>query len=177
MPTPHERRTRPHDPKDRDRLDQRSKPRIFMTPGTLGPRGVVFMQGDLGRLLKIFVVLGWLFISGARFTTTTPVPSFFVVLAAVAAIVAAWASLIATLRTLNFIRANEFANPDDFFRRAKFLHIAEVAAAAVWVIWLGFSFGRFDWIPIAIAVIVAAFAFIQRSRLAKISQPRNVWEK
>ena len=177
MPAPHERRTRPYDPKDRDRLDQHARPRVVMTPGALGPRGMVFMQGDLGRILKIFVVLGCLFISGVRFTTATPVPSFFVALAAVAAIVAAWASLIATMRKLDFVRANEFANPDDLIRRAKSLHIAEVTAAAVWIIWLGFSFGRFDWLPIAIAVVVAAFAFIQRSRVAKIGQPRNMWEK
>ncbi len=177
MPAHHERRSRPYDPEDRDRLDRLAKPRIVMTPGTLGPRGMVFMQGDLGRILKIFVVLGCLFISGVRFTTATPIPLFFVALAAVAATVAAWASLIATLRTLDFVRANEFLNPDHFIRRAKSLHIAEVAAAAVWIIWLGFSFGRIDWIPIAIAVVVAVFAFIQRSRVAKISQPRNMWEK
>ena len=177
MSTPHNRRIRPYDPQDRDRLDKVGKPRIVMMPGTLGPRGMVLMQGDLGRILKISVVLGCLFISGVRFTTATPVPSFFVALAAVAAIVAAWASLIATLRTLDFVRANEFVNPDDFIRRARSLHIAEVAAAAIWIIWLGFSFGRFDWLPIAIAVVVAVFAFFQRSQVAKFGQPRNMWEK
>ena len=177
MPTPHDRRSRPYDPEDRDRLDRLARPRVVMTPGALGPRGMVFMQGDLGRILKIFVVLGCLFISGVRFATATPVPSFFVLLVAVVAIVATWASLIATLRKLDFVKANEFANPDDFIRRAKSLHIAEVAAAAVWIIWLGFSFGRFNWTSIAIAVIAAAFALIQRSRLAKIGQPRNMWEK
>ena len=138
---------------------------------------MMFMQGDFGRVVKVFGVLMFGFVSYTRFTSATPLLTFSVVVLAILAIAAVRASATSTLKRLDFIRANEFANPDDFVRRAKSLHIAEIVVAILWVIWLGRSFGEFDWVPIALVVTVAVFAFIQRWRLTKMSQPRNVWER
>lgn len=138
---------------------------------------MVYMEGDFGRALKVIGILLVGLFTFVRFSSSTPLLTILVIVFAVSAIAAVWASAIRTVRRLDFVRANEFGDPDAFVRLAILLHIAEIAAAAVWVIWLGFSFGQFDWIPIVMVAVVAIFALIQRSRLAKISQPRNMWEK
>ncbi len=138
---------------------------------------MIFMQGDFGRVVKVFGVLGLGFVSYIRFASATPLLTFSVVVFAILAVAAVWASAISTSKRLDFIRTNEFANPDDFVRRANSLHIAEIVAATLWVIWLGISFGEFDWVLIIVIVAALVFAFVQRWRLTKISQPRNVWEK
>ncbi len=177
MPAPHERRTRPYDPKDRDRLDRRTQPIPIARPGLFAQRYFFAMPGDFSRIVKVIGILAFGLFTYIRFSSSTPLLTFIVATFALAAVAVMWSSAIGTLNRLDFVRANEFANPDAFVRRAKFLHITELAAAVVWVIWLGFPFGRFDWIPIALVVTAAVFALIQRWRLTKISQPRNVWEK
>ena len=177
MPAPHDHRTRPYDPKDRDRLDRRTQPIPIARPGLFGQRYLFAMPGDFGRIVKVIGVLAFGLFTYVRFSSSTPFLTFIVAVFAVIAIAVVWASAIGTLNRLDFVRANEFANPDEFIRHSKLLHAAEVIAAALWVIWLGFSFETFDWVPIALVVTVAVFALIQRWRLTKISQPRNVWEK
>ena len=177
MTTPHNRRSRPYDPKDRDRLDQRPKPQMIVTPGMRGPRVMVFMPGDFGRALKVIGAVLFGLLTYVRFSTSTSLLIFIVIVFAVLAIAVVWASAITTLTKLDFVRANEFADPHKFVRRAKLLHATEVVAAGLWVIWLGFSFGGLDWIPIAIVVATVIFAFFQRWRLGKMSQPRNIWER
>ena len=150
---------------------------MIVMPGMRGPRVMVYMPGDLGRALKVIGVVLFGLFTYIRFSSSTPLLTFIVVIFAVAAIAAVWYSAIGTLNRLDFVKANEFANPNEFIRRAKLLHATEIITAALWVIWLGFSFGMFDWIPIARVSVVGVFAFIQRWRLTKMSQPRNVWER
>jgi len=150
---------------------------MIVTPGMRGPRVMVYMRGDLGRALKVIGVVMFGLFTYVRFSSSTSLLTFIVAIFAIAAIAVLWSSAIGTLNRLDFVRTNEFAKPDQFIRRAKLLHATEIITAALWVIWLGFSFGMFDWIPIVIVAVVGAFAFIQRWRLTKMSQPRNVWER
>ena len=138
---------------------------------------MVFMPGDFGRALKVVGAVLFGLLTYVRFSTSTPLLSFIVIVFAVLAVAVVWASAIATLKKLDFIKANEFADPHKFVRRAKLLHATEVIAAGLWVIWLGLSFGRFDWVPVMIVAATVIFAFLQRWRLGKASQPKNVWER
>ena len=177
MPAPHQRRTRPHDPRDRDRLDQRPKPLPVIRHATGGPAFIVVMQGDFGRYLKIFGLVVVAFMTGGRFVASEPLPFVIAVFAGCLAIVAVLMSIAGSANRMEFVAANEFADKDEFKRQSKTMHIAEVVVGVIWVAWLGFSLGQFDWLLISLAVATLLFAFARRYKLSKMSQPRNVWEK
>ena len=176
MPAPHERRTRPLDPQDRDRLDQRPKPLPVIRP-TIGNRFAVAMPDDFGRMLKIIGVVAFLFLSGGRFVTSEPLPFYVGIFAAVLAIVAILSSISSSSTRLEFVAANEFTDKDEFNRQTKSMHIAEVVAGVIWVAWLVVSLGQFDWLLIGLAGATLLFALARKYRLTKMSQPRNVWER
>lgn len=177
MSAPHDRRTRPYDPKDRDRLDRRTQPAPIVSPGLMGQRYLVAMPGDFGRIVKIIGFLIFVALSFGRFNSSTSLPLYFVFVAAVLALIVLWASAIGSVMRLEFVRTNEFTKPAHFKRAAMIMHFAEVSAASSWVAWLGVSIGDYDWILVGVTVTLAALALLQRSRVMKISQPRNVWEK
>ena len=175
MPAPHERRTRPLDPKDRDSLDRRLRP----VPGAFGNRFVVAiaMPGDFGRILKIAGVVLFVFLSGARFVASEPLQLYFIILAGLLAIMAIMSSISGSTARLEFVAANEFTDKDEFRRQTNSMHIAEFVAAIVWVAWLVVSLGQFDWLLIGLAVATLLFALARKYKLSKMSQPRNVWER
>ena len=176
MPAPHERRTRPLDPRDRDRLDQRPKPIPVIRTGAV--RGLyVHMPGDFGRALKIVGFLALAFLTGGRFVASEPLPLLIAIFAGCLAIVAVLMSIVGSSNRLEFVAANQFVDKDEFKRQSKTMHIAEVFVGVIWVAWLGFSLGQFDWLLIGLAVATLLFAFARKLKLTKMSQPRNVWEK
>ena len=176
MPAPHERRTRPLDPKDRDRLDQRPKPIPVIRTGAV--RGLyVHMPGDFGRALKIVGFLAFAFLTGGRFAAAEQLPLSIAIFAGCLAIVALSMSIVGSANRLKFVAANEFADKDEFKRQSKTIHIAEVLVGVIWVAWLGFSLGQFDWLLIGLAGATLLFALARKYKLSKMSQPRNVWEK
>ena len=177
MPAPHQRRTRPHDPRDRDRLDQRPKPLPVIRHATGGPAFIVVMRGDFGRYLKIFGLVVVAFMTGGRFVASEPLPFVIAVFAGCLAIVAVLMSIAGSANRIEFVAANQFTDKDEFKRQSMTMHIAEVSVGVIWVAWLGFSLGQFDWLLISLAVATLLFAFARRYKLSKMSQPRNVWEK
>lgn len=172
MPAPHNRRTRPYDPKDRHRLDRRPQPVQMVSA-----RYFVAMPGDLGRILKIIGFLIVVALSVVRFASSTSHPPYIVAVVAILALNVVWASTRGSFTRFEFVRANEFAEPAHFKRTASLMHLAELSAAVSWLVWLSVSFGDYDWVLIGLIVALAAMAIIQRSKAIKISQPRNVWEK
>ena len=177
MPAPHQRRTRPHDPRDRDRLDQRPKPLPVIRHATGGPAFIVVMQGDFGRYLKIFGLVVVAFMTGGRFVASEPLPFVIAVFAGCLAIVAVLMSIAGSANRIEFVAANQFTDKDEFKRQSMTMHIAEVSVGVIWVAWLGFSLGQFDWLLISLAVATLLFALARKYKLSKMSQPRNVWEK
>ncbi len=177
MPAPHDRRTRPYDPKDRDRLDRRTQPIPIARPGLFGQRYLFAMPGDFGRALKIIGFLIFTALSIGRFTSSTSHPLYFVGIAAMLALIVVWSSVIGSFRRFEFVRANEFTEPAHFKRTALLMHLAELSAAVSWLAWLSVSVGDYDWVLIGLTIALAAMAIVQRSKVMKISQPRNVWEK
>ena len=143
----------------------------------LGQRVFFAMPGDFGRAVKIIGFFIVAVLTVVRFISITPHYFYFVIGAAILAVIVVWASVLGSFNRLDFVRANEFTEPADFKRAAVHMHLAEVVAAAAWVLWLGFSFGSFDTIATALIVAFAIWALIERRRIMKISQPRNVWEK
>ena len=177
MPAPHQRRTRPHDPRDRDRLDQRPRPLPVIRHATGGPAFIVVMQGDFGRYLKIFGLVVVAFMTGGRFVASEPLPFIIAVFAGCLAIVAVLMSIAGSANRIEFVAANQFTDKDEFKRQSKTMHIAEVFVGVIWVTWLGFSLGQFDWLLISLAVATLLFALARKYKLSKMSRPRNVWEK
>ena len=177
MPAPHDRRTRPLDPKDRDRLDQRPRPLPVVLPGSFGNRFVVAMPGDFGRIMKIFGVVLFIFLSGGRFLTSEPLQFYFGIFAGFLAIMAILASISSSTTRLEFVTANEFTDEDEFKRQTKSMHIAEVAAGVIWVAWLVVSLGQFDWMLIGLGAATLVFALARKYKLSKMSQPPNVWDR
>ena len=177
MPAPHERRTRPLDPRDRDRLDQRPRPIPVIRPAGFGNRFAVAMPGDFGRILKIVVGVVFLFMSGGRFVASEPLPFFVGIFAGFLVITAVLSSISGSTKRLEFVAANEFTDKDEFRRQTKSMHIAEVVAGVIWVAWLVVSLGQFDWLLIGLGVATLLFALGRKFKLTKMSQPRNVWEK
>ena len=176
MPAPHDRRSRPLDPRDRDRLDQRPKPIPIVRPG-LGNRFVVAMPGDFGRALKMIGVVVFAFLTGVRFAASEPLPFFIAIFAGILAIIAVLLSISGSTNRLGFVAANQFTDKDEFKRQTMTMHIAEVFVGVVWVAWLVVPLGQFDWLLIGLAVATLLFAFARKYKLTKMSQPRNVWEK
>lgn len=176
MPAPHERRTRPLDPKDRDRLDQRSKLLPVISP-IFANRFVAAMPGDFRRMLKIIGVVLFLVLSGGRFATSEPLPLFFGIFAGLFAIMTISSSISSSKTRLEFVTANEFTDEDEFRRQTKSMHMAEVTAGVIWVAYLVVFLGQFDWLLIGLGVAMLLFALARRYKLFKMSQPRNIWEQ
>ena len=118
MPAPHQRRTRPHDPRDRDRLDQRPKPLPVIRHATGGPAFIVVMQGDFGRYLKIFGLVVVAFMTGGRFVASEPLPFVIAVFAGCLAIVAVLMSIAGSANRIEFVAANQFTDKDEFKRQS-----------------------------------------------------------
>ena len=158
-------------------MDQRPKPQMIVTPGMRGPRVMVYMPGDFGRILKIIGVVVFLFLSGGRFVASEPLPFFFGIFAGLFAIMAILSSISSSTTRLEFVTANEFTDEDEFKRQTKSMHIAEVVAGVIWVAWLVVSLGQFDWLLISLGAATLLFALARKYKLSKMSQPRNVWER
>ncbi len=177
MPEPHQRRTRPYDPRDRDRLDQRSKPVPVFRHATGGPSFAIMMRGDFARYMKILGFVVVVFMTVGRYVASEPLPLLIMIFAGCLAIAALSMSIVGSANRMEFVAANEFADKDEFKEQSKTMHIAEVFVAVIWVAWLGFSLGQFDWLLIGLAVATLLFALARKYKLSKMSQPRNVWEK
>ena len=148
-----------------------------MTPGLRGPRVMVYMAGDFGRMLKIIGFVVFAFMTGGRFLAAEPLPIFVAIPAGGLALVAILMSIAASANRIGFVAANEFTDADFFKRQTFSMHAAETLVAAIWVFWLVVSFGQFDWPIIGLAGATLLFALGRNWKLRKMSQPRNVWEK
>ena len=138
---------------------------------------MVVMQGDFGRYLKIFGLVVVAFMTGGRFVASEPLPFVIAVFAGCLAIVAVLMSIAGSANRMEFVAANQFTDKDEFKRQSMTMHIAEVWVGVIWVAWLGFSLGQFDWLLISLAGATLLFAFARKYKLSKMGQPRNVWEK